>query len=421
MPGTLTVGERIVLHLGQYSKYQDSYDAPLDVTQDGIAAALRISRAHAAIELKKLKDAGEVTENLVHIKRGKTKRKVYFLTPAGTERATKVRMFAESEGIDVQAFLDLRKCKGPELWASLDDAARAVLGQASVFRRPFRRDVLPETTVALLPVDREGMVDLPAELRAYVPTALPPELLKQYHSFAADYWLGEGDYRERLYHLMGAGRSREAEMMIASKAPLLLAQADRDLLEVISAVVPSERYRGRVLAAQARTALHAGELDLALAKARELQASPVPAERMEGIVVEGLVERGRGDHARAYALLTRARDEAPEPDLRLECDIAETLLQAGRLAEAQGALENLLASGVREGDQLERVFYLLGMVHLRSGRGQEAVRAFSKSRGAARDKENGEIYLRLSDAYGLMGMEEKAVEYAQRAKRVRRA
>ena len=50
MPGTLTVGERIILHLGQYSKYLDSYDAPLDVSQDGIAAALRISRAHAAIE-----------------------------------------------------------------------------------------------------------------------------------------------------------------------------------------------------------------------------------------------------------------------------------------------------------------------------------------------------------------------------------
>ena len=86
MPGTLTVGERIILHLAQYSKYLDSYDAPLDISQDGIAAALRISRAHAAIELKKLKDTGEVVEKLVHIKRGKTKRKVYFLSSPGEER-----------------------------------------------------------------------------------------------------------------------------------------------------------------------------------------------------------------------------------------------------------------------------------------------------------------------------------------------
>ncbi|HOL07627.1 MAG TPA: hypothetical protein PKX44_05065 [Methanomassiliicoccaceae archaeon] len=80
---TLTVGERILFHLLQYSKYIDSFDAPIDITQDGIAAALRISRAHAALELKKLKNAGEVKERLSHIKRGRTKRKVYFLTPLG--------------------------------------------------------------------------------------------------------------------------------------------------------------------------------------------------------------------------------------------------------------------------------------------------------------------------------------------------
>ena len=46
------------------------------------------------------------------------------------------------------------------------------------------------------------------------------------------------------------------------------------------------------------------------------------------------------------------------------------------------------------------------------------MRFFSKSRGAAREKENGELYLRLSDAYGLMGMTEKAEEYAVRAKKL---
>jgi hypothetical protein len=150
MTGSLTVGERIVLQLAQFSKYIDSYDAPLDVSQDGIAAALRISRAHAAIELKKLKDGNEVIEKLVHIKRGKTKRKVYFLTPLGEGRGKRIRQFAESEGIDIQPFLDLKKCKGPELWAALDDQQRSVLAQACVFRRPFAREALPETSISLL-------------------------------------------------------------------------------------------------------------------------------------------------------------------------------------------------------------------------------------------------------------------------------
>ncbi len=209
-------------------------------------------------------------------------------------------------------------------------------------------------------------------------------------------------------------------MLVSSKAHLLLPWADRDLLDILLRITPSERYRGRVLAAQAKAALRAGDLDVALERAEELQASPSPLERLDGIAAEGLVMRAKGDHDRAYALLMRVREEIPETDVRLECDIAETLLLAGRLPEARGVLEALLSGGVREGDQLERIFYLLGMVHLRSGQPHEAVRSFSKSRGAARDKENGEILLRLSDAYTLMGMEEKAVEYAARAKRVRR-
>ncbi len=417
MPGTLTVGERIVLHLGQYSKYMDSYDAPLDVSQDGIASALRISRAHAAIELKKLKENNEVIENLVHIKKGKTKRKVYFLTPAGEERASKVRAFAESEGIEVQAFLDLKKCKGPELWASLDEASREVLGQAGVFRRPFRRDALPETTISLLPTDQEGMVDLPTSLKEYGATVADEERMRRYHSFAADYWLREGDYRERLYHLIGSGRAKEAEMLLSSKANALLATPDEDLHTIFSSVVPSERYRGKVLFAQARAALHAGELDYALERARELQASAMPGEKLNGVVMEGLVFRENGELDRAYALLVRAREDSTEASAQLECEIAETLMRAGRMPEARAVLENILAEGVREADQLEHIFYQLGMAYLRSGMAQEAVRSFSKSRGAARNKENGEIYLRLSDAYTLMGMEEKAVEYAQRAKR----
>ena len=45
MPGNLTVAERIVLQLLQHQKLIDSYDVPLDVSQDGIASALCISRA----------------------------------------------------------------------------------------------------------------------------------------------------------------------------------------------------------------------------------------------------------------------------------------------------------------------------------------------------------------------------------------
>ncbi len=420
MPSSLTVGERIVLQLAQYTKFIDSYDAPLDVSQDGIAAALRISRAHAAIELKKLKETGEVVEKLVHIKRGKTKRKVYFLTSPGEERARKIRQFAESEGIDVQPFLDLKKCKGPELWKGLSDEQKGVLAQACVFRKPFQREALPETTVSLLPVSPEGIVDMPPELRTYVPTQVSPVLLKQYHSMAADYWLPLGQYRERLYHLMKAGREREAEMLLASKGAVSMGTPDRDLLDIVLAVsTEHERYRGRVLYAQAEVARRTGTHELALKKARELCSSQSDKDRHDGLIVEALVLREKGDHDCSVARLRQAAELAEGSDIELQCELSETLIRAGHHAEARELLERLLAQGGGDGEQLERIFFQLGSVSLCCGDAEGAVRFFSKSRGAARNKENGELYLRLSDAYGLMGMTEKAEEYAVRAKKVR--
>lgn len=419
MPATLTVGERIILQLAQYSRFIDSYDAPLDVSQDGIAAALRISRAHAAIELKKLKDSGEVVEKLVHIKRGKTKRKVYFLTSPGEERSRKIRQFAESEGIDVQPFLDLRKCKGPELWKSLNDEQRVVLAQACVFRRPFPRESLPETTVSLLPVDAEGLVNMPPELCNYVPTQIAPALLRQYHSMAADHWLSRGLYRERLYHLMKAGRSREAEMLLAIKGAEALGRPDKDLLDTVLSVVPEQaRYRGRILLAQGEVAWRTGAYDVAMEKARELCSSASDKERHDGLMIEAKVLRSKGDHEGAVGRIRQAED-IMEGGPSLRCELAETLIQACRYREAREVLERTLAQGEGDGEQLERVFYQLGKVCLACGDGEGAVRFLSKSQGAARQKENGELYLRLSDAYGLMGMREKAEEYAVRAKRVR--
>lgn len=419
MPGSLTVGERIILHLAQYSKYIDSYDAPLDVSQDGIASALRISRAHAAIELKKLKDSNEVTEKLVHIKRGKTKRKVYFLTPPGEERAKLIRQFAESEGIDIQPFLDLKKCKGPELWATLDDHHRSVLARACVFRVPFARVALPETTISLLPVDANGMVEMPPDLRSYVPGQVDPELLRQYHSLAADHMLSAGNYRERLFHLLQAGRHWEAEAMVASRGIAPLGMADRDLLDMLMSIVPSsDRYRGRVLCAQAEVARQAGDLELAASKAGELRAMPSPQDRFDGLMIEALVKRAKGEYENALALLHQAASECGGENVRTGCEVAETLIMAGRYAEARKTLDRMISLGIADGDQLERIFFQLGTVSLRLGDGAGAVRFFSKSRGAARNKENGELYLRLSDAYGMIGMTDKAEEYAIRAKKV---
>ena len=99
MAGELTVSERIVYHLNSYIRYEDKYEAPFDITQDGVSQACAISRAHAAIELKKLKSSGIIEERLCHVRKGKTRRKVYFLTQLGKARAAKVLQYISENGI----------------------------------------------------------------------------------------------------------------------------------------------------------------------------------------------------------------------------------------------------------------------------------------------------------------------------------
>ena len=81
----LTVGDRMLLHLGRfdYLDYQKSYEVPFDITQDGCAIALHISRAHVSQELKKLRNKGWARQMLAHVKGGPVNRNAYFLTNEG--------------------------------------------------------------------------------------------------------------------------------------------------------------------------------------------------------------------------------------------------------------------------------------------------------------------------------------------------
>ncbi len=100
VPG-VTVGERIVVHLSGFLRHADAYEVPVEMTQDGIGAALGISRAHVALELKRLREAGKVEERMAHVASARTRRKVYDLTPSGQELARRMREFARTRTVTV--------------------------------------------------------------------------------------------------------------------------------------------------------------------------------------------------------------------------------------------------------------------------------------------------------------------------------
>ncbi|MCK5548400.1 MAG: hypothetical protein KAI64_05255 [Thermoplasmata archaeon] len=95
----VTIGERIILHLSQYSRFREQYECPVETTQNGISEAIEISRAHVAIELKRLKSNDELEERTAHVEGAKSKRKVYFLALKGEERAREMRNFAKEKKV----------------------------------------------------------------------------------------------------------------------------------------------------------------------------------------------------------------------------------------------------------------------------------------------------------------------------------
>ncbi len=111
---SVTVGERILVHLSGFLRYADAYECPADMTQDGIGAALGISRAHAALELKRLRDLGKIEERMAHVAGARTRRKVYFILPGGQEAARRMREHAKTKRVALVGREGVREVAGAQ-------------------------------------------------------------------------------------------------------------------------------------------------------------------------------------------------------------------------------------------------------------------------------------------------------------------
>ncbi len=95
IPGTgrvkVTVNQKILVHLLDFARFADRYDAPPEVTQQGMADALRVRRSHVTLALQALGHRGLIVDRTMRIVGGSRRKKAYFLTPYGYERAREAR------------------------------------------------------------------------------------------------------------------------------------------------------------------------------------------------------------------------------------------------------------------------------------------------------------------------------------------
>jgi DNA-binding MarR family transcriptional regulator len=87
----VTVKEKILIHLLNFSKYRDQFEVPSQTSQDGIAKAVGVRRSHVASALKDLREKDQVEEKKTRIQGVERRKNAYFLTVVGQAEALRLK------------------------------------------------------------------------------------------------------------------------------------------------------------------------------------------------------------------------------------------------------------------------------------------------------------------------------------------
>jgi hypothetical protein len=87
----VTVKEKILIHLLSYTKYAGEVEAPVEVSQEGMAKSVGVRRSHIASALKDLKAQDFIEEKKIRIKGHERRKNAYFLSHEGQTEALRLK------------------------------------------------------------------------------------------------------------------------------------------------------------------------------------------------------------------------------------------------------------------------------------------------------------------------------------------
>jgi len=105
--GTLTTEERTLLHLLNHQLPENNWEAPMELTQAGISAAVHVQRKHVPRTLKRLEDQSFLNTASRHVPGARQRRRVYSLTPEGRERALSILQRVKSTPVQKEGTMVL--------------------------------------------------------------------------------------------------------------------------------------------------------------------------------------------------------------------------------------------------------------------------------------------------------------------------
>lgn len=100
--GTLTTEERTLLHLLDHQLPENNWDAPMELTQAGISAAVHVQRKHVPRTLKRLEVQSFINTTSRHVPGARQRRRVYSLTTEGRNRAQSILKRIKSTPVQSQ-------------------------------------------------------------------------------------------------------------------------------------------------------------------------------------------------------------------------------------------------------------------------------------------------------------------------------
>ena len=161
MPMKLTIPEKILIHLYHFRKYNDRYDYPFDMTQQGIAKSIGISVTHVPRNMKKLEEEGFVEIKKGHVQGKKKRVTIYLLTSAGIMKAKELVQKIENKEIKINEKYvkigEIQKTTGK----SLIEILRAIERGEKIEIMMGKRIVFKEVAI-----EREVFIDREKELKA---------------------------------------------------------------------------------------------------------------------------------------------------------------------------------------------------------------------------------------------------------------
>ncbi|MBR3409518.1 MAG: hypothetical protein IKG94_01915 [Candidatus Methanomethylophilaceae archaeon] len=322
--------ERMMLHLARFSNLDVNmeFGAPTDITQDGIAAALGITRSHACTTLLRMEKAGDVLTGLARVSgcNCKVKKKIYVLSEHGKTVINGILDDLEASGIP-RSELALQhpvNRMSTDMMRDMPSEEREIVGMLCVLRRNVKRQKLDLHGMYGLPFDSKGNLNIRLDARERFLATATEEDLVRWHSAAADvYQSNWEDLPERLYHLLRSGRLREA-VKLATEYRFAIADSwDAGMMDTMCSLCEKTGDKRLSLI----TALLSLRLD-SVDNAKAVMETAGDSDRAKAMKAEILLAEGKTDEALDVAL------ECYSEDRYTSLALGKCMNAAGRHEEA---------------------------------------------------------------------------------------